>query len=125
MLAGPAAASDQGYHRRSIPCAHKKNGVSTAKTVSDYHPLGIMQIRRLVARAKAETRRVSPNGSVLASLQVRLTQGIPGMQCPRPIDGAVATRSSALDSLFVKSIGPQTNVRALADQLRTIMTGKR
>lgn len=65
-------------------------------TVADYHYLDREDISRLLSRAKHATAIQD-----VAAIQVRLTQGIHGMTCPRPNDGVVALRSVALDVLFV------------------------
>jgi hypothetical protein len=37
-------------------------------------------------------------------IQVRLNRAIPGMTCPRPIEGAVAQKMVRLDELYVSTL---------------------
>lgn len=39
-----------------------------------------------------------------SDVQVRLLQGIEGMECPRPIDGSVAKRMNSFEAFYVRWI---------------------
>lgn len=78
------------YH---IECQHG----TLDEPISDYHPLSKADVKRLLSIASQ-----SCDGQEIASIQVRLGQGIPGMQCPREIDGPVAEKLNQLDEYYVK-----------------------
>jgi hypothetical protein len=81
--------------RTSIPCQHETGQVTDPhQTVPDYHPLTRDEIWQLLTLAAATS--ISLRGKI----QVRLYQGITGMTCPRPIEGSVAKRQSAVDVLY-------------------------
>lgn len=77
------------YH---IECQHG----TLEKPIPDYYPLSKRDVKHLLTIA-SESR----DGQEIASIQVRLGQGIPGMQCPREIDGPVAEKLNQLDKYFV------------------------
>ena len=69
----------------------------TNKNVSDYKPLTKPEISALLSFA----RENNDDCFLLAKVQVRLSQGITGMTCPRPIKGTVAVLLKILDSFYV------------------------
>lgn len=75
---------------------------------SDYYPLTVTEVCQMLEAARFAKKWIKSNpqeGTVqIANIQVRLGQGIPGMTCPRPIDGDVADKLCDLDSAYVKWI---------------------
>ena len=94
------------YHHYHIECLHDQGLAPRDETVADYHPLSTQEVIELLQAAiglKDHADR-SPHGATqgIASIQVRLTQGIPGMTCPRPYDDSVVCeKMNALDSAYV------------------------
>ena len=79
-------------------CKHERGKVHDyRKTVSDHRPLTRQKVSEILDEAIRNRRDAS-------KCQVRLTTGIPGMTCPRPIEGPVAKASTALDVAFVKFV---------------------
>jgi hypothetical protein len=88
----------------SIQCLHEQGQAPYSETVSDHYPLSVAEIIDLLQTAIAIKDHIEFNQyavNEIASIQVRLAQGIPGMECPRPIDGDVAERLNALDQAYV------------------------
>lgn len=89
------------YH---IPCDHKHGNA----TIADHHPLTTQEVIDLLETARATKDHVDFNPreatQIIASIQVRLGQGIPGLTCPRPIDGEVSKKLNALDHAYVEWI---------------------
>lgn len=84
------------YH---IPCHHTGD-----ETVSDYYPLTTGEVIDLLeaARVLYDHRNTHPSASSeIASIQSRLAQGIPGSECPTPIDGPVAEKIATSDEAFI------------------------
>lgn len=77
-----------------IKCKHEMDGIPTKVTLDDYHPLTKKEIIELLTEALS-----SKNPS---KQQVRLIQAIPGIQCPRQIDGKVGKLLAELETLFVE-----------------------
>ncbi len=81
-----------------IPCPHAVNPkIPSGKTRPNYHPLTQKGVKALLDYAKQNSR----NSGIVAAVQVRLTQAIPGMTCPNPTRGKVAKRSVELDEVFI------------------------
>ena len=79
----------------------------------DHYPLTVSEICAMLEAARFAKKWIKSNPEEgtqqIANIQVRLGQGIPGMICPRPIDGEVADRLHDLDSAYVAWIqDPQT-----------------
>ncbi len=81
-----------------IPCPHAANSkIPSGKRCPDYHPLSPKGVKALLDYAKENCG----NSGIVAAVQVRLTQAIPGMTCPKPIRGKVANRSEKLDQVYI------------------------
>src|SRR5438094_5567038 len=68
----------------------------------DYYPLTTQEVIELLETAialKDQNQQYAVNE--IASIQVRLGQGIPGQTVPHELDGPVAEKLNALDSAFV------------------------
>lgn len=85
------------YH---IQCNHQHTG-----DVVDYHPLTTQEVIDLLETARATAVHIDSNPDkatqTIASIQIRLGQGIPGATCPAQIDGPVAEKQNALDHAYV------------------------
>ena len=68
------------------------------EAVSHYHSLSIEEVIDLLE--KAIDHKVCENGSAVASIQVRLGQGIPGIEYPVQIEGPIARKRAELDKKF-------------------------
>jgi hypothetical protein len=80
-----------------IPCLHTTGQAVMPEVVTDYYPLSKQEIKELLDMAKRTESVVR-----LAQIQVRLTQGIKGMTCPRPRFGSqVSLIEAQIGSLFV------------------------
>lgn len=86
----------------AIPCPYPHN-----ETVPDYHPLTEEEILDLLnaARDANQLSDYSESVTTISDIQVRLNQGIVGIICPRPIDGPLAWRLNAVDSLYMEYLG--------------------
>lgn len=75
-------------------------------TIADYHPLTVGEIADLLHASCAAKQHKSKDVYVVtvSDVQVRLLQGIAGMECPRPIDGPIAKRMNAFESFYVRWI---------------------
>jgi len=105
-----------GSVQSHLPCLHEKMGSDDhIQIVPDHHPLTKSEIKELLQRA------ANPSISCvsLASIQVRLLQGIPGYTCPRPYEGLVAEKEMLISSLFVKEYEHPTD--ATTEQMYGIM----
>jgi len=81
---------------------------------SDYHPLTKDQIKKLLLEASfADMARAS-------QIQVRLSQGIPGIRNPRAIDGPARDKECKINALFVEGRSSDT-LSSLVDQFYQIM----
>lgn len=77
-------------------CPHERDKRKpTNASYSDYKPLGIEKLKLLLTVAAGADWKLQ------AKIQVRLTQAIPGMTCPRPTSGPVAKKMVTLDRLYV------------------------
>jgi hypothetical protein len=88
------------FRKFSIECSHG----TCEEPVPDHHPLLVAEVIDLLQTAIAIKDHAAFNPyavNEIASIQVRLVQGIPGMECPRPIDGPVAERLNALEEAYV------------------------
>jgi hypothetical protein len=108
----------QQFKHHDIHCSHPRG-----TTVPDYYPLTRGEIGRLVSIALAGSL-TAPRYFTTSTVQVRLTQGISGMTCPRPADGEVAERMHAMDSLFIEWMHAPGNVVELINSLDMILSGK-
>ncbi len=68
--------------------------------VSDYYPLTVQEIIALLedARNWLEYPNLDKSIHMRASIQVRLLQGIPGLQIPRQEEGPVAAKKEAMEA---------------------------
>lgn len=73
-------------------------------TVNDHYSLTTGEISDLLYAARDAKHHVDAQicSQNVASVQIRLGQGIAGMGCPRQIDGPVSDRQNALDSFYVR-----------------------
>ena len=93
--------------------------------ISDHHPLTLADVRFLLQRgAEAYDNRGKFHPSDTSSVQVRLNQGIPGIVCPREIEGPVHDKEKVLNSTYVDWLQSATreSVDAMADRLWRLMT---
>lgn len=65
---------------------------------SGYHPLTLARVRGLVRQA-CRYHIVDPVS--FSSIQCRLLQGIPGMLCPRQIEGPIAEKIRDMEEAFM------------------------
>lgn len=100
-----------------VPCNHER-GV----TVPDFHPLSLEEVcALLVAAPSCDSSRER------SSIHIRLCQAIPGMTCPRPIDGPVAEKDDAMSALWVEWCesgfpDPPAMVRKIFEVIQRIAT---
>jgi len=100
--------TDEPFTRYDLPCPHEQGHLTLANddddwTYPNYHPLTRDDLAALLTRAQQ-----TDNTFTAASIQVRLTQAIPGMVCPTPLvdddDPALAVAAQKavwLDDAFV------------------------
>lgn len=86
----------------------KMNTEEKECTIVDYHPLTKDEIAELLRTAQAS----QGDATLLAQIQIRLSQGIRGMTSPHPTDGPVKERNSRLNELYVNRYreGPTTQL---------------
>lgn len=77
-------------------CPHERGEVkpATAKC-ADHKPLTLAELEGLLQMA------VTANCQHRVRIQVRLNQAIPGMTCPRPINGVAAAKMGKIGKLYV------------------------
>lgn len=100
----------------SIPCPHDSGSVPYYKTAPDHHPLTKEEIARLLEEAKDDESQI-----LVAKVQIRLHQGIPGQVCPREISGPIADKECEINKLFVGNYRKGADPK-LVDQLYEIIT---
>lgn len=83
----------------NISCLHEREGVSTDIEVPDYSPLSPGELADLMVIATDSTDFRLRN-----SIHCRLAKAIPGMVCPRPIEGDIADRSTLINHLYMDEI---------------------
>lgn len=87
------------HYEWEVPCPHEvDSSLPTTVNASDHHPLTKDEITGILNFSKDH----AGDGCLVSKAQVRLTQAIPGMTCPRPIDGSVAEKKNRLDEVFVR-----------------------
>lgn len=102
-----------------IPCRHETGEVTDNSVVDDYHPLTWMEVAKLlITAAKSGYREDYVTVSII---QVRLTQGIVGMTCPRPIKGEIARKEYQLNTLYMERY-IEGGIPEIVDELYSIMT---
>lgn len=84
----------------TIPCIHETKDVPALETVADYHPLTLEEVSMLIQLAYA----LKVDGQKVADIQVRLSQGIMGMTCPRPTEGEISRRLTIIEKLFTEAM---------------------
>ena len=102
-----------------IRCPHATSNAPFDARMPDYHPLTRDELRALLTMA------VTAENPLTSQIQVRLTQAIRGMVCPRPLDGDVAERENKIDSLYIETLN--SNPRALpglTDTFYSLMEGE-
>ena len=77
------------------PCPHESSSTKCSTTLPDHHPLTREGVIELLNYAKDTTE-----AQEWAKVTVRLTQAIPGMVCPAPLNGRVANKSTKLETLM-------------------------
>ena len=89
----------------------------------DYQPLGVAKIEALLRNA-AYYAKVN-DGRNISKIQVRLIQGIKGMEDPKPIDCPVADKENDLSKKYIDFIHAPGNydIPTLARELHQIMEG--
>jgi len=94
-----------------IPCPHRDILIPDSEVAPDHHPLNWDDVVQLMSWA-----RLSYDCQCINQIHVRLVQGIPGMECPSPIDGPVAEKLFELDELFVDALRfPSTDMCGLKE----------
>ena len=98
--------TDEPFTRYDLPCPHERTHPANDDDVRqepNYHPLTRDDLVALLTRAQQ-----TDNTFTAASIQVRLTQAIPGWVCPTPLidddDPALAVAAQKavwLDEAFV------------------------
>ncbi len=112
-----------------IPCPHEGGSKPLSGTLSDFHPMNeatvVWYLRlaldlqaKLLKAGKKERPRLA--GS-LSAIQTRLSQGIQGMTCPRPIDGEVARRLNLVEELYVSLLDRETTIGQTARRVHQLM----
>lgn len=76
--------------------------MSEIQFVNDHHPLDNAELLKLLAEADSLALNEA-NVQRISAIQCRLADAIPGMTCPRPVDGLVAERLADLDHLYVQA----------------------
>jgi len=100
-------------------CPHDRGECFPAdKTVANYKPLSADEVTELLALAK--TALEQRDGRGFSKIQVRFGQAIPGMTCPKPINGLVAERLNRLDRYFVDCAGEGPTARNINELSRLI-----
>lgn len=84
----------------TIPCLHETHNVPTSARVPDYHPLTWPELESLVSLAFNEITNVE----IVSDVQSRLSQAIPGYECPHLIEGPVAETEHKLAITFYDGI---------------------
>jgi len=77
-------------------CPHERGARYDGKPKRAYSPLSLDEVKRLLLLASR-----SADVQLLTTIQVRLTNGIRGMKCPRQISGTVAERSQRINQIYV------------------------
>lgn len=104
---------------KPIPCEHLTKGVPISTVLSDYHPLTHDEVIELLALAHVGDWRVAN------SIQCRLSQAIPGAQCPEDIEGPVSEKTAKLNRIFATAYRhDQLTNPHVADMLFTLMSSK-
>lgn len=99
-------------HQYKIPCKHETGEVrDTEIQVNDHHPLLSIALQ-------------CTDFQVVASIQCRLGQGIPGMVCPQDTEGPVARANALMDEAFVAGRRAQEPLDSLTDSIFALMGGK-
>ncbi|GEM_PF-3737825 len=57
----------------------------------------------------------------LSAIQARLSQGIQGMTCPRPVDGEVARRLNLVEELYVSLLSREKTIGQTALRIHQLM----
>ncbi len=84
----------------SMPCLHEiGKETDHARKVPDYHPLTDLEIQELLDMAAGCT----DDAYILSRILKRLTQGVPGVTCPRELFGPVGDRVMRVRKLFIKN----------------------
>lgn len=82
------------YH---IQCDHQHS-----EAISDYYPLSTPEIINLLETARATLDHINFNPreakKTIASIQIRLGQGVPGSMCPTQLD---TPKQNAIDEAYV------------------------
>jgi len=82
-----------------IPCPHEVEQFKNLKqVVPDYHPLSKEDITKMLTIAKTSQEPLT------SRIHSRLTQGIVGMTCPRPVMGKLGIKQRQLNNLFVETL---------------------
>lgn len=84
----------------AIPCQHEAHNVSESIAVPDYHPLTWPQLESLVSLA---FNKITDAG-IVSDVQIRLSQAIPGYECPCLTTGPVAETERLLARTFCDGI---------------------
>ena len=70
--------------------------------VNDHTPINNAELLQLLAEADS-LALTEQNCQRLNAIQCRLGDAIPGMTCPEPIEGPVASRNNELNRLYVEA----------------------
>lgn len=85
--------------RLTLTCGHVCGAnVPFTTTVADYVPLTVHQVLGLL-----ELSRTSKIRGIHPKVQVQLTRGIPGMECPHRIEGHVSDCSNKLSQHYCET----------------------
>lgn len=120
-------------HLKTIPCPHEK-GASISEKLPDYHPINETEITELLGEALRlaailDKPGIKNNAHLLvgriAAIQVRLTQGIKGMTCPRPYcEENIARRMFLVDRQYVLLLNQEISIGKAVLRIHRLMTGK-
>ncbi len=82
----------------------------------DHHPLTMKEVEDILNFAGKNHRR----RTITMRAQNRLFQGIPGMTCPRPVEGSVFQSLHKLGTLFIENCD-QGGVGWLVDEIMEVL----
>lgn len=85
-----------------VPCPHHGSNLSEPEPLPDYHPLTKDEIARLLLRQENLIKTPGFMPREFYAIICRFSQAIKGMTCPRPIDGTVSDKDTALNRLLVE-----------------------
>ncbi len=100
---------------KEILCPHDSGAVTNPRqVVADHHPLTKKEIAALLEEAR------DSENPLTSKIQIRLCQGIPGLVCPRAIEGPVSDKENEINALYVENFQKGADPK-IVDELYAIM----